>query len=631
MWHIQDSIDLYQVNEWGGGFFRINGKGHVEVRPKRDEKAAIDLKVLIDEVQTRGIQLPILLRFSDILQERIRELHGSFENAIKEYNYQTHYQGVYPIKVNQQRHVVESIVKAGRKHHLGLEAGSKPELLTVMSILDDPDALIVCNGYKDEKFLQLALLGCKLGMKIIIVIEKFSEIEKLLALAKSLGVAPMIGLRVKLSSKGAGRWEASGGDRAKFGLGAFEILETIKLLRKNRRLENLQLLHYHLGSQICSVSTLRAALREAGRYFVELQKLGANLQYFDIGGGLAVDYDGSRTNFHSSANYSMQEYANTVVYEIMQICDENDVVHPVIVSESGRAITAYHSVLVTNALGVAAMPVARNAKPNLQNAPSQIDDLWDIYNAITTKNFQESYHDVLDMREQLLDLFKLGYIGLQWRAVGESLVGACLQKIFQITRRSDYVPEELQKLERDLADIYFCNLSIFQSLPDSWAVGHIFPIMPIHRLNEKPGHNAVLADITCDSDGKIDKFAELRDVRPTLAVHPFKASEEYVLGFFLVGAYQEILGDLHNLFGDNNAVHISWDDEDETYSIDHVEYGDTVTEVLNYVQQSSEKLINRFRAKVERSVRRKQVSISDSREILDIYRSGFDGYTYMEG
>ena len=631
MWKIQDSYDLYQVEEWGNGFFRINRKGHVEVLPKRDERAKIDLKVLVDEVQTRGIQLPILLRFSDILTERIKELHTSFDSAMKEYEYQAKYRGVYPIKVNQQRHVVESIVKAGKKYHFGLEAGSKPELLTVMSMLDDPEALIICNGYKDEEFLHLALLGRKLGMNIVVVIEKYSELQKLLNLADELQVAPQIGIRVKLASKGAGRWEASGGDRAKFGLNATEILNAIRLLRERNQLANLQLLHYHLGSQICSVSTLKSALREAGRYFVEVQKLAGGLKYLDIGGGLAVDYDGSRTNFQSSANYTMQEYANTVVYEIKQICDENEVGHPTIVSESGRAVTAYHSVLVTNILGVTGVATTHVSQPNLDEAPSQISDLWENYNSITQKNFQETYHDIMDMRDQLLDLFKLGFISLEWRAVGEALVSACLQKIRNITLQADYVPEEMEKLERELADIYFCNVSFFQSLPDSWAIGQIFPIMPIHRLSEKPGRAAVLADITCDSDGKIDKFADLRDVRPTLPVHATEKDEEYLLGFFLVGAYQEILGDLHNLFGDNNAVHVSWDADDKTYSIDHVEYGDTVTEVLGYVQQSNDELVNRFRSKLGRAVRRKQVSISESREILDMYRSGFDGYTYMEG
>lgn len=631
MWNVQNSLETYHVTGWGAGFFHINAKGHVEVRPTRNENAAIDLKVLIDEIQERGIQLPILLRFSDILRERIRELHICFDNAFKEYEYKGYYRGVYPIKVNQQRQVVEAILAAGKKYHLGMEAGSKPELLTVMSLLDDREALIICNGYKDHEFIELALLGRKLGMNIILVVEKFNEVADILDIAERLNVEPSIGVRARLSSKGAGRWEASGGDRAKFGLGAVEILRAIDVLRERNGLQYLHLLHYHLGSQICSVSTLRAALREAGRYFSELRKMGANLKYFDVGGGLAVDYDGSKTNFQSSANYSTQEYANTVVYEILNICDENEIDHPIIVSESGRALTAYHSILVTNILGVVEVPTGM-VPPNkeLEDAPYQVSELWEIYNSITLKNFQESYHDIQDLRDQLLDLFRLGYISLEWRAYGESLTYAALQKIWRVTQQADYVPEELEKLESTLADTYFCNVSFFQSLPDSWAIGQLFPIMPIHRLDTRPERRAVLADITCDSDGKINKFVDLRDVKQTLPLHVFDEAQQYLIGFFLVGAYQEILGDLHNLFGDNNAVQVAWDEDSHSYRIDHVEDGDTVTEVLNYVQLSREDLTKLFRHKVERAVRRKMLSLEESRQVLEMYRNGFDGYTYME-
>lgn len=631
MWNVQNSLETYHVTEWGAGFFHVNAKGHVEVRPTRNENAAIDLKVLIDEIQGRGIQLPILLRFSDILRERIRELHICFDSAFKEYEYKGHYRGVYPIKVNQQRQVVEAILAAGKKYHLGMEAGSKPELLTVMSLLDDREALIICNGYKDHEFIELALLGRKLGMNVILVVEKFNEVADILDIAERLSVEPSIGVRARLSSKGAGRWEASGGDRAKFGLGAVEILKAIDLLRERNGLQYLHLLHYHLGSQICSVSTLRSALREAGRYYSELRKMGANLKYFDVGGGLAVDYDGSKTNFQSSANYSTQEYANTVVYEIMNICDENEIDHPIIVSESGRALTAYHSILVTNILGVVEVPTGMvPPNKNLEDAPYQVSELWEIYNSVTLKNFQESYHDIQDLRDQLLDLFRLGYISLEWRAYGESLTYAALQKIWRVTQQADYVPEELEKLESTLADTYFCNVSFFQSLPDSWAIGQLFPIMPIHRLDLRPERRAVLADITCDSDGKINKFVDLRDVKQTLPLHSFDEEQQYLIGFFLVGAYQEILGDLHNLFGDNNAVQVAWDEDSHSYRIDHVEDGDTVTEVLNYVQLSREDLTKLFRHKVERAVRRKMLSIEESRQVLDMYRSGFDGYTYME-
>ncbi len=630
MWNVEQASELYHINEWGGGFFRINQAGNVQVSPTRDKETAIDLKVLVDEVQKRGVQLPILFRFSDVLRERIGELHDCFQNAIDEFGYKSRYRGVYPIKVNQQSQVVESILSFGKLYHLGLEAGSKPELLTVMSLIDDPEALILCNGYKDEEFIELALLGKKLGKNVIIIVEKYSELKAVFESADRLNVRPGLGIRVRLSSRGAGRWEASGGDRAKFGLGAAEILKALDLIKKRGALDELKLLHYHLGSQVCSINTLKAALREAGRYYVELKKMGAGLQYFDCGGGLAVDYDGSRTNFFSSANYSLQEYANSVVNEIGTMCNDEEIDHPILVTESGRALTAYHSILVTNVLGVTKTASGNLAKPDLKDAPPQILELWDVYENLSVKTWQESWHDVQDMRQQLLNLFKLGYISLAWRAVGESIAASCLRKIQKVTRNAEYVPDELDVLERELADIYFCNFSIFQSLPDAWAIGQVFPIMPIHRLNEKPGRRAVLADVTCDSDGKIDKFVDLRDVKQTLPLHDFNESEDYLLGCFLVGAYQEILGDLHNLFGDNNAVQVSWDGVLKTYRIDHVEDGDTVTEVLNYVQQSRDALVNRFRKQLELSVRQKIVTIDESRIILEKYRDGFSGYTYLE-
>ena len=630
MWTAQDSEDLYLIKGWGDNFFHVNSRGHVAVHPTQQSSIAIDLKILVDEVRERGIQLPILFRFSDILRQRIIEMHTCFRTAISETSYKGSYQGVYPIKVNQQKQVVESIVAAGHEFDYGLEAGSKPELLTVMGIIKNPNSLIICNGYKDEEFVALALAGRKLGLTIILVIEKISELELIFKVAKRMGVKPVIGIRARLSSRGAGRWEASGGDQAKFGLNALDILKVVAYLTKVDQLDSLQLLHYHLGSQICSIGTLRGSLREAGRYYIELIKMGCELKYFDVGGGLAVDYDGSRTDYQSSSNYSMQEYANTVVYELGTMCNENDVAHPRIVSESGRAITAHHSILVTDILEVTESPKNDIPEPDLKDAPTQVAELWACYQKISHENFQETYHEIQDMREQLLNLFKLGFISLHWRAIGESIIWASLHQIFENTRRADYVPDELDGLERELADIYFCNLSVFQSLPDSWAIGMVFPIMPIHRLDEKPQRIGVFADITCDSDGKIDKFVDLRDARTVLPLHALKNDEDYLIGFFLVGAYQEILGDLHNLFGDNNAVHISWDPETKSYNIDHVEDGDTVTEVLNYVQHSKTELINQFRRRVENALRYKKVSIEESRTILELYRDGFEGYTYIE-
>ena len=629
-WNTEQSSALYHVPEWGDGFFSIDAQGHMVVHPWGTPEIGIDLKNLVDELQERGIPLPILLRFTDILRQRLHALHRSFRNAIDEFGYRASYRGVYPIKVNQQHQVVQTLVEAGRAYDFGLESGSKPELLAILGLLDNPEALVVCNGYKDAEYIELGLLARKLGMNVILVVEKFSELETILQVAERLQVAPSLGIRLRLSTRGAGRWEASGGDRAKFGLGAVETLRALRLLQERGHPEALRLLHFHLGSQVTAIRTLRQALREAARYFVEIKKSAPALHYLDVGGGLAVDYDGSRSQFMTSANYTMQEYANTAVYEVMTICDEAGIEHPVLVSESGRALTAYHSVLVTNVLGVTQTPSRYDLPENFAEAPQQIRDLHEICAAIDASNLQESYHDVLDLRDQLLDMFKLGYVSLEWRGVGESIAWAALHKIWQTAQALPYVPEELERLEKELADIYFCNFSVFQSLPDAWAIDHLFPIMPIHRLDEAPARQAVLADITCDSDGKIDRFVGLPEMRQTLPLHPLRPGEPYLLGFFMVGAYQEILGDLHNLFGDNNAVTLCWDEEAKTYRIEHVEDGDTVTEVLNYVQQNRDELLRRFRRKVEAAVRRKAISIEASRTILEKYRGGFDGYTYSE-
>jgi len=629
-WKTQDSIDFYNVNQWGGIFFSVNEAGHIEVYPTGEANRAIDLKILADEIQQRGIQLPLLIRFSDILRTRIKNLCESFQNAIQEYNYKAAYRGVYPIKVNQQRQVVATIVDAGQPYHFGLEAGSKPELLTTVATLKDPEALIVCNGYKDEEFIELALLARRVGKNVILVVEKLNELELIAQMAEKLQVEPCIGMRLRLSAKGSGRWEASGGDRSKFGLGAVELLQAVEWLKARNMLNSLQLLHYHLGSQITAIRNVKDALREAARYYVELKKMGAALTYFDVGGGLAIDYDGSRTNFAASANYSMQEYANDVVYQIMTTCDEANVEHPIIVSESGRAITAHHSILIVNVLGITEFQLVEPTAPAAENTPPLIKELWESYQSLTRKNYQEVYHDIQHAREQLLNMFNLGYVNLPWRAYAEAIYWAANYKIFRLAREGNYVPDELEGLEKSLADIYFCNFSLFQSLPDNWAIDQIFPIMPIHRLEEKPTRSAILADITCDSDGCIDRFVDLRNIKDVLGLHPWKEKEDYLIGIFLVGAYQEILGDLHNLFGDNNVVQIALDGEKNVYKIEHVEYGDSVSEVLAYVQQSKDDLISEFRQSVEQAVRAGSCTLEEARHILETYRSGFEGYTYME-
>lgn len=629
-WKTQDSVDFYNVNQWGANFFSVNAAGHIEVYPTGDANRAVDLKILADEIQQRGIQLPLLIRFSDILRTRIKNLCESFQNAIQEYNYQAVYRGVYPIKVNQQRQVVATIVDAGQPYHFGLEAGSKPELLTTVATLKDPEALIVCNGYKDEEYIELALLARRVGKNVILVVEKLNELELIAQLAEKLQVVPSIGMRLRLSAKGSGRWEASGGDRSKFGLGSVELLQAVEWLKARNMLDSLQLLHYHLGSQITAIRNVKDALREAARYYVELKKMGAPLTYFDVGGGLAIDYDGSRTNFAASANYSMQEYANDVVYQIMSTCDEAKVDHPIIVSESGRAITAHHSILIVNVLGLTEFQPIEPTAPTAENTPPLVKDLWESYQSLSRKNFQEVYHDIQHSREQLLNMFSLGYIDLPWRAYAEGIYWAANYKIFRLAREGNYVPDELEGLEKSLADIYFCNFSLFQSLPDNWAIDQIFPIMPIHRLEEKPTRSAILADITCDSDGCIDRFVDLRNIKDVLGLHPWKEKEDYLIGIFLVGAYQEILGDLHNLFGDNNVVQIALDGEKNVYKIEHVEYGDSVSEVLAYVQQSKDDLISEFRQSVEQAVRAGNCTLEEARHILETYRSGFEGYTYME-
>jgi arginine decarboxylase len=628
-WRIQDSVELYNIANWGRGYFDINEKGHMEVMPRGSTGTRIDLKELVDELVRRGIELPMLLRFSDILRDRIETLHGAFQTAIQSYNYTGQYMGVYPIKVNQQRHVVEEIIRYGKPYHFGLEAGSKPELLAVLALLDSPDPLIICNGYKDSEFIEMVLLASKIGRRISPVVEKFSELELILDAARKLDVKPTLGLRVKLTSRGSGRWEGSGGDRSKFGLTVTELVRAAEYLRASDALDCLQLLHFHLGSQITNIRAIRDGLEEACRIFVELAKTGANLKYIDVGGGLAVDYDGSQTNFPSSANYSVQEYANDVVAHVMEACDKAGVPHPTIVSESGRAIVAHHSVLILNVLGTSEFASAEIPEKLPANAPDILRDLHECYSGITRKTVQEAFHDAMDYREKAMTMFKLGYLSLVGHSQVETLFWACCQKILRIVRDSEYVPEELQPLERALSDTYFCNFSAFQSVPDHWAVGQLFPVVPIHRLNEEPIRRGTLADVTCDSDGKIDRFIDLKDVKDALELH-VPNGKEYLIGIFLTGAYQEILGDMHNLFGDTDAVHISIGD-DGVYHVDHVVKADTVREILSYVQYDSTSLINRVRQSVEAAVRAGRISLEESAYMLSRYERGLSGYTYLRG
>ncbi|HEX3696691.1 MAG TPA: biosynthetic arginine decarboxylase [Polyangia bacterium] len=627
-WTVADSSEIYGVKAWGNNYFSVNESGNVQAHPAGSENGKIDLKELVDEVARRGIGLPLLIRFSDVLKSRIVELNEAFRRAIAEYGYKGEYKGVYPIKVNQHRYVVEEIVQFGRPYHYGLEAGSKPELLAVMGMLDDEDALVVCNGYKDEEYIETALMCSKLGRNVLIVVEKFSELSLIAETAKKMGVRPRIGIRVKLASKGSGRWEASGGDRSKFGLSTREVVEGINFLRKHDLLNCFELLHFHLGSQISAIRAVKNALREAGRFYVEVVKLGAPLKYFDAGGGLGVDYDGSQTNFASSMNYTMQEYANDIVFSLQEICDSAGVAHPTIVSESGRAVVAHHSMLVMDILGVGEFDVGKAPEQVSESASRMVRNLFETYRDVSRKNVLEAYHDALEYKEEALQLFNLGNLSLSERVVAEDIFWAICQKILKLTRDMREVPEELEGLERALSDTYFCNFSMFQSLPDIWAIDQLFPIMPIHRLGEEPTRRAVLADITCDSDGKIDHFIDRRDVKSVLELHPVNG-QDYYLGVFLIGAYQEILGDLHNLFGNTNTVHVSLA-AGGGYQIEHVVTGDTVTDVLKYVSYAREDLVARVRRFAEMAVRANRMTLEETRSMLRMYEEGLAGYTYLE-
>jgi arginine decarboxylase len=631
-WSVRDSARLYGVAEWGQGYFSISEKGSVAVHPTAEANRAIDLKKLVDDLRERDIQVPVLVRFTDILQHRVGKIHDAFDRAIREMSYRGRYRCVYPIKVNQQRHVVEEIHAFGKKYGFGLEAGSKPELLAVMAIVDDDQTPVVCNGFKDDEFIEAVILATKIGRQVIPVVEKFSELELIVKYAKIHNVRPKIGVRVKLSAKGAGRWEQSGGARSKFGLFVSEIVDALKYLRDHDMGECLYLLHFHLGSQINNIRSIKSAITELSRVYTELQRLGAGLEFIDVGGGLGVDYNGSKSNSGSSINYGLQEYANDIVFHVKEVCDQAGVPHPTIISESGRAMVAHHSVLIFNVIGWSGftrfnLPVQLTDEDR-RVMPAPLVTLFDTYKDVGEHNFNECYHDAQVARDAVLNLFSLGYSSLEHRSLGEQLFYGVCEKVLHIVRRLPYVPEEFDGLEAMLSDTYFCNLSIFQSMPDSWAIDQVFPIMPIHRLDEEPACRGTLADITCDSDGKIDRFIDKRDVKRVLELHPYR-HDDYLLGAFLVGAYQEILGDLHNLLGDTNAVHVTLDENGQV-SVDEIVEGDSVREVLSYVQYNADELLRSMRKTVDRALRDGKISIEESRTLLRFYEQGLEGYTYLE-
>jgi arginine decarboxylase len=626
-WTIDDSRELYNIEGWGIGYFDINDKGHVTVSPSKTDGPSLDLFELATDMEAQGVGLPLLLRFSDILRTRIETLGDRFATAIKEYGYDGSYTTVYPIKVNQQRHVVEEIVQYGERHGVGLEVGSKPELQAVLALNERTDHLIICNGYKDEEFMRLALMGQKLGHQVLIVIEKLGEVEVLLRVAEEMGVTPTAGVRIKLSATGAGRWSETAGEKSKFGLNSAQLVKVLDMLDNAGKLDVLKLIHFHLGSQIPDIRNIKLAMTEVARYYVELRQLGVDVQYVDVGGGLGVDYDGSRSTGAASVNYSMQEYANDIVYALAEACRENEVSMPHIISESGRALTAHHALLLINVIDLETQSPEKPG-PVGEDDHALIHELAGVLRELDARRVHEVYHDATFLKEQLVVHFNSGTLSLRERASGERYWLSIMNRVAQLAAKD---PEEyediLPELEAILIDRYFCNFSLFQSLPDSWAIDQLFPIMPVHRLDEEPTRRGTLQDVTCDSDGKIDHFVGWRKAKPSLELHSFRHGEPYVLGIFLTGAYQEILGDLHNLFGDTNAVHIKL--TETGYEVGDLVHGDTITEVLNYVQFNTQDLIATFRRKIANAGTR--ITRAEANAFIADYIAGLAGYTYLEG
>lgn len=625
-WSNEDSRDLYNVDGWGIGYFSVGEQGHLHVHPTRQPERGLDLYELAMDLDAQGVGLPLLLRFSDILRTRIEMLQERFRGAIEEFEYTGNYTTVYPIKVNQQRHVVEEILQFGRKYNVGLEVGSKPELQAVLALTERADHIIVCNGYKDEEYIRLALMGQKLGHEVLIVIEKIGEVDTILKVADEMGVNPTAGVRIKLSTTGAGRWSETAGEKSKFGLNASQLVRVVDKLRSVGRTDILRMVHFHLGSQIPEIRNIKAAMTEVARYYVEMRQIGAEIEYVDVGGGLGVDYEGTRSTAAASVNYSIQEYANDIVYSLAEACREADLPMPHIISESGRALTAHHALLLINVIDLE----TQSSDPPSElpeDAHTLVHDLFSTLHSIEDRSLREVYHDALFAKEQVQSHFHSGVISLRERALAERLQNAIMNRVAELAASDEEEYEDiLPEVNALLTDRYFCNFSLFQSLPDSWAIDQLFPIMPVHRLNEEPTRRGTLQDVTCDSDGKIDRFVGWRRPKPNLELHTLRDEEPYVLGIFLTGAYQEILGDLHNLFGDTNAVHIKL--TPSGYEIEDLVHGDTITEVLNYVQFNAQDLITTFRRKVQNA---SGLARSEANAFIADYIAGLNGYTYLEG
>lgn len=629
-WTTRHAADTYGIDDWGNGYFHINDSGEVVATPSGEGQGpAVSLTDICKDMRERGWSLPVLLRFEGILYSRVKAINESFHTAIQEYGYKGNYRGVYPIKVNQQQQVIEELATHGKEFHHGLEAGSKPELIAAMAFLDDPEALLICNGYKDEEFIDLGLSARKLGINCIFVIETVQEVSLILKRSEALGVRPILGVRMKLSSSGSGHWKESGGDRSVFGLNTYQVMQVVDILRDADALDCLQLLHFHLGSQLPNIRDIRNAATEACRVYCGLAAEGAPMSMLDLGGGLAVDYDGSHTNSSSSCNYTLGEYARDMIEVVKAIVDESDLPHPTLITESGRATVAYFSVLLFNILETSRFAVA-NALPGLpEDAHELTQNIHYTASSVTTKNVQECFHDAIFYRDEIRTLFRHGSVGIRERALVEEIFWSTMLRIQDKIKEVRHLPRDMEGLESALSDIYYGNLSVFQSIPDSWAIDQLFPVMPVQRLNEAPTRKGIIADITCDCDGKIDRFIDKTDVSRTLPLHELKADEEYVLGAFLVGAYQETLGDLHNLFGDTHVVGVRIDDDGEVEYFRELE-GDSVGDVLESVEYDPKDLVRRFRERAEKAVKKQHISGAERKSIMNLYQDGIRGYTYHE-
>ena len=629
-WDVDAASATYNVEGWGSGYFSVNPAGNVSARPLQEAGGSIDLLEVVTEARQRGLGFPLVIRFQDLLRHRVQTVNRAFQAAMQEFGYKSPYRGVFPIKVNQLREVIEEIVDAGAQFHFGLEAGSKPELIAALAMHKDPESLIICNGYKDRAFIRTAMLGRRLGKSVIIVVEKLEELEQTLSVAKEMGIEPHIGIRVRLHSKGAGKWTTSGGENAKFGLSTTNLVAASEMLKAQGLSHCLKLVHFHVGSQVPDISTIKRAVREAARYYAKLSQMGHALGYLDVGGGLGVDYDGSRTSFDSSTNYTLQEYCNDVVYNIMEVCDSEGVAHPAIVSEGGRAIVAHHSVLVVEAFGSIEKDT-HPAKVELkEDDPKPLRDIVEVKQKLKRGNRLETLHDAQQIKEETQQMFNLGLLDLESKAKIESLYWELARQIVSLHRGLKYVPEEVKELETSLGDQYICNFSVFQSLLDHWALGQLFPIMPIHRLTEAPDRMGTLVDITCDSDGKISKFTDLQDVKDTLPLHKILPGELYYLGVFLVGAYQDIMGDLHNLFGRVTEVHVFLDEDEESgWYIEEVIEGSTIGQVLALTQWDKIELMRLMKTQVDGAIKGDRLKPNDGMKILADYERGLQGYTYL--